>query len=651
MSKLNSRSDVVWFVGVGIALALAALKWDGARSVDANFLALLPQAQHDPLVDAATARLAGATEDRMFWLVGGGSREAAASAAAMLSQMLESSALFQRDDASTDTNSISRYSRLFPYRFQLLDAATLRSLDRDPESIVATAIGNTMGPFGVLRTQQLVPDPLALFPHYLGTLMPAGIELFDGMPMVRSGDRHYALLLTTAIRGAFDLDETDSLLDFVAQARAWAATRGVELLVTGVPLFAATNAQRAQFEVSTVGTGSMIAVILLFLITFRSARPLLLATLAIGTGLLVAFTVSIWLFDRVHLLTFVFGATLIGVSDDYALHYLCDAFRSPNWSPKDATRRVLPGLALGLATTLTAYASLGIAPFPALRQIAVFCGAGLLGAWLTVVLLLPSHTKALRSSPALMRMGLAYAQRFPLIADRWVFVSAGLCLAALAALFYCVQPSDDVRLLQTQMPQLTQEAASIESLIADRRDNQFLLVESTSAEATLNTERSVRAVLDLLMETQKLRAYSAISSAYPSPAEQHRNYQQLKAKLYDGGAMQRFFDVLHARPETMAAHRAEFDSSLDRNVPLEEWLAIVGSPWSELWLGCSDGRCASLITLNGYAALTPGRHRIALSRSGRECGRPGARDFGNDGQISGDRRPTARNRICSRRRY
>ena len=195
----------------------------------------------------------------------------------------------------------------------------MRSLERDPESIVATAIGNTMGPFGVLRTQQLVPDPLGLFPHYLGTLMPTGIELFDGMPMVHSGDRHYALLLTTAIRGAFDLDETESLLDFVAQARAWAATRNVELLVTGVPLFAATNAQRAQFEVSTVGTGSMIAVILLFLITFRSVRPLLLATLAICTGLLVAFTVSIWLFDRVHLLTFVFGATLIGVSDDYAL--------------------------------------------------------------------------------------------------------------------------------------------------------------------------------------------------------------------------------------------------------------------------------------------------------------------------------------------
>lgn len=365
LSRLLSRSDLVWFVGVGIVLALAAHKWDGANSVDVDFLALLPQTEHDPVVAAASARLVRATEDRMFWLVGGGSAEAASSSAATVLQMLEASGLFQRVDAAVDESSVSKYARLFPYRFQLLDPTTLHSLGSNPESIVDTALNNTLGPFGVLRTQQLVPDPLGLFPRYLGTLVPSGIELFDGRtPTVHRGDAHYALLLTTAVRGAFDLDDTENLLDLVEHARAWAATQNVELLVAGVPLFAATNAQRAQFEVSTVGTGSMIGVILLFLVTFRSVRPLVLATFAISTGMLVAFTVSIWLFDRVHLLTFVFGATLIGVSDDYALHYLCDAFRSPNWNPRDATRRVLPGLALGLATTLTAYASLGIAPFP-----------------------------------------------------------------------------------------------------------------------------------------------------------------------------------------------------------------------------------------------------------------------------------------------
>jgi hypothetical protein len=88
----------------------------------------------------------------------------------------------------------------------------------------------------------------------------------------------------------------------------------------------------------------------------------------------------------------------------------------------------------------------------------------------------------------------------------------------------------------------------------------------------------------------------------------------LKTTLYDTGSMQRFFDALHARPEALAAHRTEFDAAMDRSLPLDEWLGIVGSPWNELWLGCSGGRCASLVTLNGYAA-SAGRHRIHFGGS------------------------------------
>ncbi len=606
MSKPASRSDIVWFVGVGVVLVLAAYKWDGAKSLDTNFLALLPQAQHDPLLTAAGNRLVHATEDRMFWLVASASAASAATEAAALTQMLENSGLFQRVTAAVDDNSVSRYASLFPYRFQLLDPATLDLLRTNPDAIVATAITNTLGPFGAFQTQQLVPDPLGLFPRYLATLAPPGIELFEGRtPMIHEGDSNYALLLTTAVRGAFDLDKTGDLLALVARARAWATAQNVELLVTGVPLFAATNAERAQFEVSTVGTGSMLGVILLFVLTFRSVRPLLLAMVAITTGMLVAVTVSIWLFDRVHLLTFVFGATLIGVSDDYALHYLCDAFRRPNWTPKEAARRVFPGLALGLVTTLVAYASLGIAPFPALRQIAVFCGAGLLGAWLTVLLLLPSHTVAMRSTPALMRVGLAYAQRFPLIPDRWVFLGVALAAGTLAALFYWIPPSDDVRLLQARTPELTQEAGKIESLIAERRDNQYLLVEGASVDDTLAAERSLRSVLDGLTATHKLHAYSAISRLYPSTVEQSEHYRLIKSSLYDTNSIRTLFDTLHTRPNVLADHLAGFDAARDRTLSLDEWLAVVGAPWSDLWLGCSNGRCASLVTLNGYANLTP----------------------------------------------
>ena len=327
--------------------------------------------------------------------------------------------------------------------------------------------------------------------------------------------------------------------------------------------------------------------ILLFTLTFRSLRPFLLATIAISTGLLVAVTVSIWLFDRVHLLTFVFGATLIGVCDDYALHYLCDAFRGPNWTPQDATRRVLPGLALGLLTTLTAYASLGVAPFPALRQIAVFCGAGLLGAWLTVLLFLPSHTVALRSTPALMRVGLWYAQRFPKVPDKTVFAAAVLTCVALVALFYGSRPSDDIRLLQAKTPELTHEAATIAALTANQHDSQYLLVEGDTLDAVLANEASVRVVLDRLTEAHKLHGYWAISRVFPAPAAQLEHYRLLKAALYDTGSIQTFFDALHARPNVVAEHLAAFGDANDRVMPLDEWLTAVGEPWSDLWLGCA----------------------------------------------------------------
>jgi predicted exporter len=603
-NKRISVSEVIWFVGVGILLALAAYKWEGTNSLDANFLALLPETQHDPLLAVAANRVVHTTQDRMVWLLGSDSAATAATQLATLSHMLEDSGLFEHVGTATDDATV-RYTRLFPYRFQLIGTDTAQALQANPRSLIDDAVATALGPFGVVQTQQLVSDPLGLFPRYLGGFAPRGIDLFEGRtPMVHHGGSHYAILVTTAATGAFDLDTANALLDLVDHARTWAAAQKLELLVTGIPLFAARNAANAQFELSTVGTGSSIGVIVLFILTFRSLRPFLLATVAITTGLLVAVTVSIWLFERVHLLTFVFGATLIGLSDDYALHYLCDAFRGPDWSPKDATRRVIPGLALGLVTTLAAYASLGIAPFPALRQISVFCGAGLVGAWLTVLLLLPSHTVAMRSTPALMRAGLWYARRFPVIPDRWVFVCAISALGALAALFHWVQPSDDVRLLQAKTPGLTKEAATIGSLIADQRDSQYLLIEGDSVDGTLAAERSLRPVLDRLVRERKLNVYWSLGSVYPSPDEQAAHYRLVKSALYDTHLMDAFFDTLHARPIAVSEHLAQFNGANGRVVSLDDWLAIVGAPWSDLWLGCTDGRCASIVTLNGYVNLS-----------------------------------------------
>jgi predicted exporter len=96
------------------------------------------------------------------------------------------------------------------------------------------------------------------------------------------------------------------------------------------------------------------------------------------------------LFERIHLLTLVFGASLIGGAQDYGT-YFCNRI-APDASALDSwqlLRRLLPALVLTLVTTVIGYMGLALTPFPGLRQMAVFSALGLIFAWLTVVFWFP----------------------------------------------------------------------------------------------------------------------------------------------------------------------------------------------------------------------------------------------------------------------
>jgi predicted exporter len=205
------------------------MKWDGAKSVDSNFLALLPETPHDAIVTAASNRLVHATEDRMFWLIGSTSAADAAGQAATLTTTLRDSGLFQRVDGAIDDASISRYAKLFPYRFQLRSGygCSARSPAADDRRRCAH---DCIGSGGVYQMQQLAADPLD-FPQYLA---PRRADRpFEGRtPMIHHGRAH-ALLVTTSVSGGFDLDKTARLTSS-SVARGSGAERRVAL--TGIPL-------------------------------------------------------------------------------------------------------------------------------------------------------------------------------------------------------------------------------------------------------------------------------------------------------------------------------------------------------------------------------------------------------------------------------
>jgi predicted exporter len=96
-----------------------------------------------------------------------------------------------------------------------------------------------------------------------------------------------------------------------------------------------------------------------------------------------------------------FGASLTGVSIDYAVHFYCHVALAPASSGLRATLRgLLPSLALGAGTTVLGFLVLLVASFPGLRELALFAAAGLSAALLGSWLFLPGLVAAMQPTAA-----------------------------------------------------------------------------------------------------------------------------------------------------------------------------------------------------------------------------------------------------------
>ncbi|ODT37245.1 MAG: hypothetical protein ABS55_03760, partial [Lautropia sp. SCN 70-15] len=378
-----------------------------------------------------------------------------------------------------------------------------------------------------------------------------------------------------------------------ALARAEVIARETEpslkVLAAGVPLHAEAAAARANTEVNIIGLGSLAAVLLLAWLAFRSPRPIVLVALSLGIGVAAALSATALVFGSVHLLTLVFGASLVGVAEDYGIHWFATRQGHPAAEPRSLMRRLLPSMALALATSVLAYLALAIAPFPGLRQMALFSATGLIAAFLTVVCWYPVLDRtALPSSRFAQRVAASLALWPRLRHSRALLpgtvVVALLCGVGLAQL----RSSDDLRQLQSSPPALMQAQREVARLLGLPSPAQFYLVQADSAEKLLQREEALKARLELLRREGRLGGWSALSDWVPSTARQQADA------------------ALSARAETavLTGVNAALGEALARPVFAPEPLTLqrwrdhpVSGPARALWLGEAMGHPTSVVLL------------------------------------------------------
>jgi predicted exporter len=601
---------VLWLVVVALLLGHNGYLWLVKRIVpDTDIMALLPVQERDPILQRSFAHMVDAAQQRVIVLVGAADWDDAKRAADAYGAVLaKHPGLFAAADAGASVQA--EWLSLFQqHRLVLMSPAQQEQLQREGTAFwTQQALAKLYAPFGGPKLGAWQDDPFGLFSGWVQErAQETPVRPRDGHLFVADDEKQYVLLPLTLKVPALSMTAQDRVLPLLQEAVAAArqAAPQARVIQAGVILHAAHAGAQASREMHTIGAGSIAGIVLLVWLTFRSLKPIALILLSIGVGLLGALSVCWLLFGQLHLMTLVFGASLVGVAQDYGAYFLCNRLSAgASVDSRALLKKLLPGLSLTLAAAVIGYMGLALTPFPGLRQMAVFSALGLVFAWLTVVFWFPQLI-----GPHSLKGG-ALVRAYGRTLARWPLLRAGAGTWIAAALFGAVAvfgiaklgANDDIRLLQNPPKHLVDDQIKLGKLLDAPTPVQFFLVRGDSAETVLQREEALKLRLDRLIGAGQLSGYQAISNWVPSARTQQERRALVDLKLL--GPEGPLAAVAQQAGEDAGWVKATADALRAAGAPLgiDAFLrAPASEPWRHLWLGKEHGEYASIVALRGLS--------------------------------------------------
>lgn len=565
-----------------------------------GILDLLPQTERRPATRAAYRALTAEIESQAVILIEASSTPTAIRAAERMARILrkKNNSAVEKVTCAIDNAAQRRFfKQFFPARWTILSKEN-RALARrnDEQGLAEKAIQRLYSVVSGVPSSMIEEDPFYMFED-LAFSMPrfSGKFTLEADHLVLEDDgRVYVLLTVQGRHHSFDGDVAAKFVTTIDRAKQSVIKQfgGVRVHWTGMAKYAQRASLDAKEEVSIIGTGSFIGVVLLLILAFSSVRELLFGLLPIAVGIVAALSVTVWIFGEVHMITLVFGASLVGVCIDYSFHFFAHNLAG-TMKPTEVLREVFPGITLGMITSVVGYGALLAAPFPGLQQMAVFAAVGLISAYATVVCwfpLLPFSSKS-RPMPRLWRWVYTYMQR---AGRRGRIVAMILVVAGLAAVPFG-KANDDIRLLRGEYPSLEKEEKLITSKIGSFDKSRFLVIEASTEEALVQKEEAVAAALTREIEQNSLDAFAAASLLVPSLRVQKEN-KQFMQRFVTGAQARRVFDTMGWTVEDR--NRVEKMIAQSRPLRFDEVSSqLAASLYSKLRLGKVDGDWVSVVLL------------------------------------------------------
>ena len=601
MTLPNERRLPTFFLILLLAvLALAGWQWRDGPPLSANLMELVPGTAPDALELRAEQRMQEPLNREMLVLVGHTDRQQAVAMAQKLGEQWQASGLFEKVQWNLQADLPALRTQLLQGRLAMLSAEDRQQLIEHPDAFIQQRVQALFDPFTGFTLVPSQDDWLGLTGRIQNSQPQHGavqLDIGSGALIADADGKSWVLLRARTTGNAFDMKLPLQVAELLETSREEAAQADVQLLAASGLLYAANGQQQATREMTWVGGGATVGILLLLLLAFRRWR-VVLAFVPVLVGMLFGAVACVALFGHMHVMTLVLGSSLIGVAVDYPLHYLSKSWSLKPWHSWPALRLTLPGLTLSLITSCIGYLALAWTPFPALTQIAVFSAAGLLGAYLSAVCLLPALLKGVDLRPA----------QWPLTVSEYLLklreallkhASTPVLLALLIA--FCVggllklDSKNDIRQWVGAPQQLTDEAQAIARITGYQPTSQFFLVRATNQEELLERQTALSDRLDQLVNLEKLQGYLSLNQLVSQPSEQLQVREALQK-------LAQFWQPLLALGVPAEALHAEVTKL--QALPTQDIDAALAGPLAEpyrpLWLGpTDDGGVAAMVSLQG----------------------------------------------------
>ncbi len=407
----------------------------------------------------------------------------------------------------------------------LLDATDLRELENrlDIRSIHAALERNRntlLGPGGLALKDAVNRDPLGIRDLVLAKLTPlarfAQVRIENGQFI--SQDGMHALILADT-----DIPMTDSrgaatLMAALDRAKS-ALPDGARVMLLGGHRHTLANAEVIKADLKRILPASLLALAIIFLLFLRSPQSILVFLVPVSV-MSVAGVGTAAIHGDISGIVLGFGAVLLGISVDYALHVFL-ALRAGHEYEGRTAATVLQDVArpviFGALTSFTAFAALLVSDIPGIRQLATFSMIGL-GASLLLSLVVLPHGITPRgptttaTQPAAPRRSPAHTIRRVTLTAVWVVI-----LACGWGAGTHLRINGDPRALSHVSVSLRDDETATRAIWGGMRDMAMIVTSGTDSDYARDGND---AVWDYLRTTGRGQNVMSLAPAWPGPTKQ-----------------------------------------------------------------------------------------------------------------------------------